>query len=102
MTGGIIVNDISGSRVIKILADGKVDVIADKIDLPIGIVIGPSGDLYLAARKAGQLLRISRDGTRTVLLSGLKTPRDPAFDAKGNLYVAESDGGRVLKVTGRF
>lgn len=102
MTGGIIVNDISGSRVIKILADGKVDLIADKIDLPIGIVIGPSGDLYLAARKAGQLLRISRNGTRTVLLSGLKTPRDPAFDAKGNLYVAESDGGRILKVTGRF
>jgi len=88
--------------VIRVSPDGKVDVIADKVDLPIGIAIGPSGDFYLAARNAGQLLRISRNGTRTVLLQGLKTPRDPVFDAKGNLYVAESDAGRVLKVTGRF
>jgi len=101
-SGGTIVTDITGSRVIRLSPDGKVDVIAAKVELPIGVVIGPSGDLYVAARNAGQLLRISLNGSRTVVLGGLKTPRDPVFDATGNLYVAESDAGRVLKLTGRF
>lgn len=97
-----IVNDITGGRVVRVSPDGKVDVIAANIELPIGVVIGPSGDLYVAARNAGQLLRITLSGNRTVLLDGLKTPRDPAFNAKGELFVAESAAGRVLKVTGRF
>ena len=101
-SGATIVNDITGSRVISVSPDGKVDVIAANVELPIGVVIGPSGDLYVAARNAGQLLRITLSGSRTILLRGLKTPRDPAFDAKGDLYVAESDAGRILKVTGRF
>jgi sugar lactone lactonase YvrE len=80
-SGATIVNDITGSRVVRVSPDGKVDVIATKVELPIGVVIGPSGDLYVAARNAGQLLRITLSGSRTVLLYGLTTPRDPAFNA---------------------
>src|SRR3989304_6627153 len=101
-SGATIVNDITGSRGVRVSPDGKVDVIATKVELPIGGGIGPSRDLYVAARNAGPLLRITLSGIRTVLLYGLTTPRDPAFNAKGELFVAESDAGRVLKVTGRF
>ena len=61
-SGATIVNDITGSRVVRVSPDGKVDVIATKVELPIGVVIGPSGDLYVAARNAGQLLRIRDQG----------------------------------------
>jgi sugar lactone lactonase YvrE len=66
------------------------------------VAIGPSGDLYIAEKRAGRLLRIKQDGKAEIVLQGLTTPRDPAFDNDGNLYVAETDAGRILRVSGDF
>ncbi len=98
----ILVNDVSGGRVVKVTSDGTIMSLATQIEVPIGIAIGPSGDVYVAEKKAGRLLRIGPEGTRTVLLEGLLSPRDPAFNAAGNLFVAETDRGRILKLLGDF
>jgi hypothetical protein len=101
-SGGTIVNDWSGNRVVEILPGGGVKVIAAGVEAPVGVTIGRSGDIYVPEPKAGRLIRIRPDGSRTVLLEGLKGPRDPVFDSRGNLFLAETDGGTILKISGDF
>jgi len=76
--------------------------VAADIDWPIGVAVGQSGDLYVALRDAGKVVRLTRSGKRLVVLDRLSAPRDPVFDAAGNLHVAETGAGRVLRLAGRF
>lgn len=99
---GTYVNDVSNGRVVKVDADGKVEVAASDVGFAVGVAIGNSGDIYLALRRVGQLLRIRPDGARRVLLEGLRAPRDPVIDAQGNLYLAETEAGRILKLPGHY
>lgn len=100
-SGVTFVNDWGRDRIVKVDVDGQVKPIA-KVEVPIGLAIGKSGDLYVAQRQAGKVLRVKLDGTRIILIEGLKAPRDPAFDAAGNLYVAETGAGRILRLEGDF
>lgn len=100
-SGFTFINEWSGNRIVKVGPDGRVERVAD-VEVPVGLVIGKSGDLYVAQPQVGKVSRIKPDGTRVTLMEGLKEPRDPAFDAAGNLYVAESGAGRILKLTGNF
>lgn len=95
-------NDLSNKRIVAVKDDGSVAPVASNIDTPIGLAVGPSGDIYVPASKAGKLYRIKRDGTRVLVLEGLARPRDPIFDRNGDLYLAETDAGRVLKLVGDF
>ena len=95
-------NDILGSRLVRVMRTGKVEQIVGGLAVPIGVAIGPSGDLYVAEKRGGRLLRINQSGKLETVLQGLATPRDPAFDNDGNLYVAETDEGRILKLLGDF
>lgn len=97
-----LISDTSAGRVVRLDNQGIVTPFATDIGTPIGVAIGPSGDVYTAERAGGRLLRLKQDGSRIVLLEGLSSPRDPAFDASGNLYLAETDTGRVLRLTGNF
>jgi hypothetical protein len=88
--------------IVIVRADGSFTSLATNVDTPIGLAVGPSGDVYAPESKAGTLIRIKRDGARIVILEGLARPRDPVFDSAGHLYLAETDAGRVLKLSGDF
>jgi streptogramin lyase len=92
-------NDWAGSKVVKVGANGRIDILA-KVEGPVGMVLAPSGDLYVTQPQAGKLSRIKPDGTVVVLLQGLRGPRAPVFDAVGHLYIAETDSVLVLKLSG--
>ena len=83
-------------------SDGQLEVFAGDAGMPVGIALGQSGDLYMAQRSDGKVVRVRKSGTRLTLLDRLKSPRDPAFDAAGNLLIAETETGRVLKLVGKY
>jgi sugar lactone lactonase YvrE len=97
-----LVNDLSNKRIIIIRTDENITSLATNVDTPIGLAVGPSGDVYAPESKIGKLIRIKPDGTRLVILEGLARPRDPIFDSSGHLYLAETDANRVLKLSGEF
>ena len=101
-SGATYVNDLSNGRLVKVSADGKVEVVAADVGVAIGVAVGHAGDIYLALRRTGKLLQIRPDGSRRVLLEGLQAPRDPVIDTEGNLYLAETEAGRILKLPGRY
>jgi len=101
-SGSTYINDLSNGRVVKVSADGAVEIVAADVGVAIGVAVGNAGDIYLALRRTGKLLQIRPDGSRRVLLEGLQAPRDPVIDAEGNLYLAETEAGRILKLPGRY
>jgi sugar lactone lactonase YvrE len=100
--GALYINDVSNKRVLKLVAGGKPEVMAEDMPLPIGIAIGQSGGLFVALREVGKVVRITKGGKKLTILDRLKSPRDPVLDRDGNLYVAETATGRILKLAGRF
>jgi DNA-binding beta-propeller fold protein YncE len=97
----VFVIEHTGNRIVKVSPGGKVQRLAD-VERPVGMVLGRSGDLYVAQPFAGRISKIKPDGTRITLLEDLKEPRDPAFDKAGILYVAETKTGRILKLSGDY
>ncbi len=64
------INDWSGNKVVKVGADGRKQVVAE-VEVPVGLALGRSGDLYVAQPQVGKVSRIKPDGTRIILLEGL-------------------------------
>lgn len=100
-SGITFINDWSGNRIVKVGPEGRMEPVAD-VEVPVGLALGRSGDLYVAQPQIGKVSRIKLDGTRITVIEGLSGPRDPAFDAAGNLHVAETGAGRILRLTGDF
>jgi DNA-binding beta-propeller fold protein YncE len=73
---------------------------------PVGIAVGPDGNVYVAGRDSNDILKY--DGTSGALLStfvasgsgSLDGPHDIAFGPDGNLYVASGFNGEVLRYDG--
>lgn len=80
-----------------------VEVIADGLEKPTGLVVHPEGDLFLTDRQAGVLYRLTReaDGTFTssVVFAGLDEPVGIVREGEGHLLVAEKDKGRIVRLT---
>lgn len=66
---------------------------------PRGLRFAPSGDLYVAEQKSGEIARINPAGSVTRIARGLAGPHDLALDADGNLYVAEMHANRVAMIS---
>jgi DNA-binding beta-propeller fold protein YncE len=66
---------------------------------PRGLLVAPSGDLYVAEQKSGSIVKITPDGKITRIADGFVSPHDLAIDAKGNIYVAETGTGRVAMIS---
>jgi glucose/arabinose dehydrogenase len=66
---------------------------------PRGLLVAPSGDLYVAEQKSGSIAKITPDGKITRIADGFVSPHDLAIDAKGNIYVAETATGRVAMIS---
>src|SRR5262245_23492465 len=81
-----------------ITALAPVEVVADGFADARGVAVDGDGNVFVADRAAGTVIRIAPDGKRSRVARSLRKPVGLAFDATGRLLVAEEHGGRVLRV----
>jgi len=64
---------------------------------PQGIAADPSGDIYIADKTSGNLLRYASPTatTPTTLITGLLSPNQVSLDGEGNIYVADTGNNRI-------
>jgi len=80
-----------------------ITVFAQGLDSPRMMTLGPDGQIYVAERGAGRILRLpdrNADGTvdgLEVVAQGLNAPSSLAFFKDGSLYVAETT--RILRLS---
>ena len=102
--GTLFVADQGAGTIVRVDPEGQPELLADGLAEPAGLVLDPTGSLYVVTHaggmtRQGQLLRIEADGGQTVVASGLTGATDVAQDGNGDLYVAAFDENRVLRVT---
>ncbi|MFK0289922.1 RICIN domain-containing protein [Streptomyces sp. NPDC090442] len=126
----VYVADSGNHRVRKITADGKISTVAGtgggfsgdggpataaKLNLPMGVAVDSTGNLYVSEYHNNRVRKITADGTiSTVVGDGtpgfkgdggqataaqLNRPHGVAVDGAGNLYVADAQNHRVRRVT---
>ncbi len=73
------------------------------LQIPVGMVWGPDGLLYVADWMGHHIVRVAKDGTmddlpfwKSVMTLQYDGPRDVAFDSKGNLYT--NNHGHIFRV----
>lgn len=88
-----------GGRIMELYPDGRERrIIAEGVDWPNGLAVGPDFHLYYPSVFAGELWRVGIDeGSPERVAAGLSTPTAVKFSPQGELY-ASLAGGDVLRV----
>ena len=81
----------------EIDALAAVEVVANGFKEPAGIVVDPSGALFVSDRKSGEVLKITA-GEAHPSITHLKRPVGLAFVLQGRLLVVEEKTGRLLRL----
>ena len=88
----------------KVTPEGDYDTLVEYWHNPEGLVVGPSGNLFIADHSQtpfapGRILELDMGGNVTTFFEGLEWPMDLAFDGSGNLFIADLWAGKVFKIT---
>lgn len=92
--GTLFASDIGGDRLLRVRADGAVDVVASVPGMH-GLALGPDGLLYAGASGNGaEVWRLTSLSplSREVVASGLEAANGLAFDGAGNLFASSPLG----------
>lgn len=89
------VADYAGA--IRVVEDGAVTTLADGLDTPWGLGLGPDGRLYVTEIESGAVKAVDREGNVAVLAppGTFDAPTDVAVDAEGRIYVADESRAAV-------
>ncbi|MFY3740783.1 MAG: sugar lactone lactonase YvrE [Candidatus Nitrosomirales archaeon] len=69
----------------------------DLFESPESIIVGPSGDVYVADRRTGTVNMFDNDGDYIKSFGAMVYPRGIAADSQGNIYAVEQGNNRVVK-----
>jgi sugar lactone lactonase YvrE len=72
--------------------------LATGLDVPTGLAVNSSGDVFVSNALAGTILRVTTQGATTVFARNLSVPFGLAFNQAGDLFVAENIG-RISRIT---
>ena len=71
---------------------------ATGLNVPYGVAVDGSGDVFIVDIDSDQAVEMKADGTQTTVGSGLFGPRGAAVDGSGDLFIADLGNNRVVKV----
>jgi outer membrane protein assembly factor BamB len=94
----VYVADTFGNRVQRISPGGSVTTLADGINQPNDVAVGPDGNVYATDWGSGRILRITPGGTMTRIADSTR-PSSVAVGADGTVYVTEDRRGAVRRIT---
>jgi sugar lactone lactonase YvrE len=109
---GLYVADAETGYVTKLEPGGSSEVLARNLNIPAGVTVDGSGNVYVAEPGSHAIRKVAPDGTvTTVAGTGLagdsdgpgteasfNFPTGVALDRSGNLYVADRDNNRIRKI----
>jgi RHS repeat-associated protein len=81
-----------------VTALAPVEIWADGFGDLRGITVDAGGNVFVADRHAGRVIRIAPDRSRTVVADRLQWPIGLAFDLPARLLIAEEGAGRVVRL----
>ncbi|HEY0308849.1 MAG TPA: Ig-like domain repeat protein [Acidobacteriaceae bacterium] len=81
----------------EIALDNATPVTVGSGTAPLGVTSDPSGEVYVADKTSGSVLRYSSPTalTATSLITGLSSPSQVSVDGQGNVLVADTGNNRV-------
>ena len=87
-------------RLLELFRDGRAPrVIADNLQLPNALTVGPDEKLYFPQVAIGEIWRCDlAGGPPERFLDGLARPTALKFDGKGRLVTTEADSGEITRV----
>ncbi|SPE30972.1 putative NHL repeat containing protein [Candidatus Sulfopaludibacter sp. SbA3] len=129
--GNLYIAESEGNRVRKVSSTGIITTVAGTgmekfsgdggpassatLNLPVALVLDPSGNLYIADQNNRRIRRVDSSGSITTIagsgvtnfagdggqatLAAMDFPTDVKVDGAGNLYVADAMNHRVRKIT---
>jgi sugar lactone lactonase YvrE len=74
-----------------------VETVAEGFAQPMGVVVGPDGEIWISDRRSGEVSRIG-PGVAQAVVTGLRQPAGLAFDREGRLLILEEGAGRLLRL----
>lgn len=73
--GAALIADHAGGRIVSVdLATGATQDVVVGLSQPVGVAVGPAGELYVTEQGTGTLSRHDADGTASVVVGGLVSP----------------------------
>ncbi len=101
--GVLYVADSSNNKIRLIATDGTVSTLVTNgpplsLSVPTGLTFDHLGNLIVADRDHGNVLKISPSGDVVTLASHLGMPSGVAVDANNNVFVAELSANRITKI----
>lgn len=97
---GMLITDIRGQQILRLLADGTMSTFATLGSTPFGpavLAYGPDGFLYATDASSGDILRIEPDGSSSVFAS-LPLPDDPRLQIALAKPITATAGGFISGV----
>jgi sugar lactone lactonase YvrE len=100
--GLLYISNFASGDIVRMRADGKLEVFARGLNAPSALAFDRHGVLYVSEfgnYDGTRVMRISRRGEVSVFATGFNVPLGLAFDPHGDLFVSNFGSGVVHRVT---
>jgi len=91
--------EFSGTGLIKITSNGKISVLSDEMQGPLGNAVDSMGNVYVANINDQTIKKVTPDSITTTFAQLDVYPAGVAIDSENNLFVASYNSNNITKIT---